>query len=641
MGNDHASWQVSLALAWLAFVPTSFAQRTDENVTTQSEDAFGRSVGSEQFGVYSPFEVRGFSPIDAGNARIEGLYFDRQTDISSRLVTGSSIRVGIAAQSYPFPSPTGIVDFDLRRPGDDRVVSPVVSYGPFDSTGLEIDAQLPLLRDRFGVGLGADFYRNAYAWGGRNDSRSFAIVPRWRPTPNVEILPFYSRITFRSEEPQQLMFTAFDVLPPKFKRNRYFGQDWAQSHGETCTYGFIGQAHAGAWALRLGIFKSIFEPDAQYADLYTGIDTSGLASEQVVVFRESRFDSRSGELRLSRTFDAGNLRHMLYLSARGRLQQRRYGGEQVVDIGLVALGVGRQTAFPKLEFGAQTRDEVRQGTLGLAYGLRWKNRGEVSVGVQKTHYSKEVDAPDLALPTSRDAPVLPNATATVYATSNLDVYASYTEGLEESPLAPNNAVNRNSAAPALRTKQYDGGIRWTVRPDLRLIAGVFSIEKPYFDLDANQLFTTVGNVRHRGVELSLAGQPMRNLTLVAGTRYLDAQLFGQQVDSGEIGRRPVTSYRWHAMSSADYAIAGTGLSLDVVMESVSPQIANSANTMRVPSRTVVHIGGRYRFKIHGKPLTLRAQLANIFDAYGWNVISGSAYTYNTPRRVILYLASDL
>jgi len=73
MGNYRVWSKFSLVLAVLAFVPAALAQRTDENVTTQSEDAFGRSVGTEQLGIYSQGEVRGFSPIDAGNTRIEGL----------------------------------------------------------------------------------------------------------------------------------------------------------------------------------------------------------------------------------------------------------------------------------------------------------------------------------------------------------------------------------------------------------------------------------------------------------------------------------------------------------------------------------------------------------------------------------------
>src|SRR5689334_6854193 len=125
----------------VAFVCSSaaLAQRTDENVTAQSDDAFGRSVGNENIGIYNSDDVRGFSPIDAGNGRIEGLYFDRQTSPADRLISGSAIRVGIASQSYPFPSPTGIVDYDLRRVGDTRVVSPVLLYGPFDTASLQID----------------------------------------------------------------------------------------------------------------------------------------------------------------------------------------------------------------------------------------------------------------------------------------------------------------------------------------------------------------------------------------------------------------------------------------------------------------------------------------------------------------------
>jgi outer membrane receptor protein involved in Fe transport len=56
---------------------------------------------------------------------------------------------------------------------------------------------------------------------------------------------------------------------------------------------------------------------------------------------------------------------------------------------------------------------------------------------------------------------------------------------------------------------------------------------------------------------------------------------------------------------------------------------------------VLHVGGRYRFKMAGKPATLRAQVGNIFDRYGWSVISGGAYVYNQPRRFSLYLATDL
>ena len=137
---------------------------------------------------------------------------------------------------------------------------------------------------------------------------------------------------------------------------------------------------------------------------------------------------------------------------------------------------------------------------------------------------------------------------------------SYTEGLEESPVAPNNALNRNVAAPALQTEQYDAGVRWDAFANMKLIAGVFNIEKPYFDLDAAGFFTELGTVEHRGVEVSLAGDPREDLTVIVGTRWLDATVSGPTVDAGLIGEKPVGTARQYSLATADYRFAGTGAS---------------------------------------------------------------------------------
>jgi iron complex outermembrane receptor protein len=55
------------------------AQRADENAIVAATDAFGTSVGLQTIGLYSPTNARGFNPTQAGNLRIEGLYFDQQT----------------------------------------------------------------------------------------------------------------------------------------------------------------------------------------------------------------------------------------------------------------------------------------------------------------------------------------------------------------------------------------------------------------------------------------------------------------------------------------------------------------------------------------------------------------------------------
>ena len=117
------SYAVFASCGAIAIAAPAVAQRANDNAVTEAEDAFGSSVGNESIGLYSPSQVRGFSPVTAGNVRLEGVYIDRQGVISQRLVEGSTIRVGLSAQGYPFPAPTGIVDYRLRPVGDKRLVS--------------------------------------------------------------------------------------------------------------------------------------------------------------------------------------------------------------------------------------------------------------------------------------------------------------------------------------------------------------------------------------------------------------------------------------------------------------------------------------------------------------------------------------
>jgi iron complex outermembrane receptor protein len=329
------------------------------------------------------------------------------------------------------------------------------------------------------------------------------------------------------------------------------------------------------------------------------------------------------------------------VSLRGRERTRRYGGDAVLDLGLVQVGEPRAVARPTITYGAQSRDTIRQKTAGVAYELRWLGFGEFGAGIQKTDYSKTTVDPAGPQPRLDDSPWLPNATAALYLGKSLVAYAGYTRGLEEAPGAPDIAVNRNDAPPAIRTKQIDGGLRWAVSKDFRLLAGVFDVEKPYFDLDAANRFDRLGTVRHRGVELSASGQPLKGLSLVAGTIFLDAEIDAPAVTAGTIGKVPVATTKRYSVLSLDYRIPDSPLSVDAVMESTGDRIANQANSFVVPPRAVLALGTRYRFNAGGKPALLRAQVSNIFGNYGYGVGGGGLFVYNLPRRFSLNLSADL
>ena len=309
---------LALAGAALLLPEGALAQRTTDNAVTAADDAFGTSIGNEQIGIYNPSDVRGFSPVDAGNVRIEGVYFDQQADPTDRLVEGSTVRVGISAQGYPFPAPTGIADYALRKPGREWIASTVLHYGPFNGMSAELDAQLPIAGERFGVAVGAGFSRERNEFGGSPHYLSSAFVPVWRPRTGVEVIGFFGRIDFAEEETQTIVFPAGDYVPSRVRRGPYTGQPWADNRGHNQNYGAIAKASFGGFRIQAGLIRSERALARGFSDLLIGVTPDARAADRLIIADANlSFGSTSGELRVSRDFGSDAVRHTIHLLARG------------------------------------------------------------------------------------------------------------------------------------------------------------------------------------------------------------------------------------------------------------------------------------------------------------------------------------
>jgi len=633
----------ALAILFLALPLCAQAQRADDNAVKSADDAFGNSVGNENIGLYQPFEVRGFSAVDAGNVRLDGLYFDQQADPSRLLVPSSTMRVGISAQGYLLPAPTGIVDYQLARAGDQLRLSPVVGYGPFDSLFVDLETELPIVAGKLGIAGGISYFEDAYESGTDERGWSVAAAPRWRPSESIEIIPFYSRTAIADNEAAPLIFVAGSYLPPEIERDHFFGQSWADNESVGQNYGAVANVAFGQdWALNAGIFRSQFEADASFADLFLNTTPDGFADHLIIADRNQKFASTSGELRVSKRFVSGKSYHALYYSLRARDQERRYGGSDFIDLGVARIGQRVDVPEPQLEFGPQTRDEVTQWTHAVAYRGRWSDRIELTLGLQKTRYEKEVTEPGALAPQlGKDDPWLYNAGLALYQTDKLAWYASYSRGLEEGGVAPEVAANKNAAPPAIRTRQWDAGARYAFTPALKLVVGVFDIQKPYFGLDDASFFRELGEERHRGLEVSLAGEVMDGLNVVLGTVLMEPRVSGEEVANGTIGKIPVGQTERLTIGSAEYQLPWmNSLSVSATVTSVDDRMASSDNQLSIPARTVYDLGARYRFQIGRAPATLRLSFGNVFDKFGWRTNASEVFVTNAPRRIALTLAAD-
>lgn len=622
----------------------AFAQRSTDNAVTAAEDAFGTSIGNETIGLYGPSQVRGFSPVTAGNVRIEGVYLDRQGYIANRLVSGSTIRVGLSAQGYLFPAPTGIVDYRLRDVGDSPMLSVVAGALAYGAPSIEVDTQLPVDGPRLGVAAGASYAHEQYYDGSNAHYVRLAVIPRWRPREGLEIIPFWSTTIGKDEEVAPTIITAGSFEPPKIPRRKYFGQPWAAKDSRSVNTGVIGKARIGEeWLIVTGLFRSSFENEENFAQLFIDTDRSGATTEQVIADPGQRYASTSGELRVSRTFKEGRRIHTLHAAVRGRRLDSEYGGAAPA---LVAPGatIGVYTPIERpatFAFGERTHDKVRQTTLGLAYEGHWRGVGEASLGLQRSDYQKSIFLPGAAPTSTSDKPWLINAAAAAHLSPSVAIYAGYTRGLEESGLAPSNASNRNEALPAIRTRQLDAGVRWTINPQLKLVAGVFDVRKPYFNTDETNAYVVLGDVRHRGAEFSLTGSPMENISLVAGAVLMQPRVTGEAIEQGRIGERPLGQPQRILRANLEYRPPiWPGLAFDVAVSNYGERAASRDNSVFLDGYTLVDVGARYRFQAGDNPAMLRVQVANVTDTYVWNVVGSNSYGLSDRRRVTATLSVD-
>jgi iron complex outermembrane receptor protein len=625
----------------LPATPAVTSGRADENAVRQAGDAFGTSIGREIIGLYNQMSVRGFSPVAAGNVRIDGLYFDPVIVPTARLARSTTIRVGLSALGSPFPAPTGLVDFGFRRPSNIAGASVQLGIDSWGTTNAELDAVLPLA-STLSLGLGASARFESGLDKTRDHKLGGSLIARWTPAPGLTLMPFVNVTRTLLDDHRVTFLTATEVLPQPLPRRQRFGPDWVHGTNSEINLGFIGDWQIGpTWLLRAGLFRSSRVVDDQSSNLIRNLRPDGSGRQFIVADPQLDFASVSGEVRLTRLFAEGPRQHRLHLAMRGRAGDRRFGGSTMLDLGPVIIDQPRALPKPVYGFGAQQQDKVRQWTGGIAYEGRWDGVGELSAGLQRSDYRKRIDLPAGGVQATDAKPWLYNITVAANLGERLVVYAGAVNGLEESGIAPGNAANRNEALPAIRTRQFDAGLRFAITPDIKLVAGVFDISKPYFNLDANNRFDVLGDVINRGVEISVAGPATRDLSIVAGAVLLWPRVTGAAVTAGRIGDRPVGAIDRRVEISADWRPPLlSGVSFDTKIAWRSAETATVSNAVAIPARANVDIGGRYRFKLARNTALLRVQLTNVFDVRGYELRGAGAYGPIAGRLLQGYVTVD-
>ncbi len=634
-----------LLLGWLQ-PGLALAQRAEGNAIAQADDAFGTMIDKEVVGIYSDVDVRGFNPQRAGNARMDDVYFDQLATVAPRAKAKTVVRVGFTALDYPMPAPTGIIAYSSHHAGNAFELALDAVTQQYGSVVLDFDMKMPVIRDRFAVSFGLAHGWSTEVDGAKRAAYAIGLVPRlWRG--QAEFKPVFSASIQRYAAVRPTIFTIGPFLPPQTEPGKYLGQDWAVNRADNYNTGFVARAPIGErLELRGGAFQSRLLRKENFSETFIVQRPDGLARHRLIADPRQDSYANSWEGVLLYHLGDGSLGHTLIATARGRHRHIESGGSSRFEFGEVKLGDLDPEPIPTFSFSQVDVASLKQTSYALGYLGRLRGVGRVNLGVTRSVYASTFRK-GVSLSRSSAEPWLYNASLMVQPSRRVALYAGFVSGLEESGSAPETAANRFEQLTATRTSQIDGGVQVALGR-MRLVASVFQIEKPYFSFNAQNLYVEVGDLRHRGVEVSAAGNIGARLNLVAGAVLLQPAVSGQAVVAGLSGTRPVGTPKLHARIDASYRtdlLGGLTLTAGMLHDSKRPASAATYDTLGgrqlfTPSSTTFDLGARQAFTIRGTPVSLRVLVNNIFDKRGWRVLAANSFQADDIRRLNIYLTAD-
>jgi iron complex outermembrane receptor protein len=251
-------------------------------------------------------------------------------------------------------------------------------------------------------------------------------------------------------------------------------------------------------------------------------------------------------------------------------------------------------------------------TVGLRHQRIRSGSFNYNTGVRESRYDQTANTPVAGL---------------VYKPmKGVSLYANYIEALQAGPVASGTGANGQPLdnvgqmfAP-YTSEQKEIGIKYD-SGKLGMSAALFTTAQPSAYVVGNH-FDVYGEERHRGLELSVFGVPVRGVRVLGGLTLLDAE---QVTTAGGVnqGKDAIGVPKTQLNLGGEWDVAGVeGLSLNARALYTSTQYADGANTQKLPSWTRLDLGANYAMRVMDHAVTLRARVDNVADKSYWASAGG-------------------
>ncbi|CAG9164461.1 TonB-dependent receptor [Cupriavidus pampae] len=436
------------------------------------------------------------------------------------------------------------------------------------------------------------------------------------------------------------------ALPQVPSATTNFAQPWTNSSLEDI-YGTIRAEYdiVKNWTAYAAFGAHHTDEFGSYSGATVGNNGFGTATRLTVPFEQ---DTYTGEVGVRGKFVTGPVSHAVNVSWSG-LQQRKGTAFEFSPSFATNLYNAPTVAYPAAPATGNMSDpfttqRVNLNGVSVSDTLGFLNdRILLTAGVrqQVINIRGYATATGALTTTYGESATSPMFGLVVKPLQNLSVYYNYIQGLAQGPTAGNTVVNRGEVFPPAKSKQHEAGVKYDAGKIGTTLA-FFQIEQPIGTTQTATNTFGLQDLRNRGVEWSVFGEPLRGLRLLGGVSYIDSQYQNTGNPATE-GKKGVGVPNYSATVSGEYDLPFLqGSTVTGRFIQTGRQYANTTNSIALPSWNRFDLGARYTFKASQVRYTVRALVENVANKDYWAGVSTSASTLyiGNPRTFKVAMTVD-
>jgi iron complex outermembrane receptor protein len=597
--------------------------------------------------------TRGVQGSIAQNTRMDGM---------AMAITGANpmeeyqemqVENGLGAAMYGPANPSGMFDFVLKRPTEDRTANLYLEqdsssvgtiYG--DAGGRLGPHKIFGYRSNLLFGDGTQFVEASRL---RRRLAEFAFD--LRPTDATTIDAHYSVYDivqrgypgwFSYGPSSKTNAAAPDfLLPAAPDPTRVgYGQAYAGVNLTTQTtsvrllHNFTPNWHAMAGGLAQRLDRFIDTP------VNTISDNSGDYNSALATGFAPRFGVESDLGYLTGVIERWGIKQDVVLASEGyRFNQYSYStnAASVLTLGPANIDAPKVFAAPTAglprNLGLYQSAVVHQQGFNIGDLISFHDRFLVRVAASQDWIGVDNNSATARTSGSNKQGISPSASVMYKPTSWTTAYATYASSLQQGDIAPVSATLVNSGAALLpyRSKEWEIGFKTEAHP-VAITTALFRLQRPFADTISyngsatENVYAIVGQQVNFGAEISAQGTVFHRLLVDGGFTALNARLNDTNVASTN-GKRFVGIPAYKSNLLSEYRVPGVAnLNITGDWQFVGQRTQDDQNLHTTPAYSTFDFGFRYSHVLLTKLATLRFTCNNITDTRYYSTIAAGDIT---------------